>query len=71
MLKQLNIKSETVECLEIALITEEGKVFSSTYSVKENMELFNSCKSFTSDRFAFRSDNAKNGLVERKVIIRF
>ena len=64
MLKQLNIKAETAECLEIALVTEEGKCFSSTYTVKEEPELLKRCNEATKKRLVFRSDSSKNSAAD-------
>ena len=60
MLKQLNIKKEGTESLEIILISEEGKIFSSNYSVKEEQDLLELCKSSSNDRFVYRRDNSDN-----------
>ena len=56
LLKQLNIKSEAAESEEIILLTEDGKAYSSTYSVKTDEELLNICKNSDKERFASRRD---------------
>ena len=56
MLQQLNIKSQTEENTEVVLISEEGKVFSSTYSVKNDNELLELCKNSSKDKFVYRRD---------------
>ena len=56
MLQQLNIKSESEENTEIVLITEEGKTFSSTYSVKYDKELLELCQNSSKDKFVYRKD---------------
>ena len=60
MIKQMNIKAETVESLEVALVTEEGKVFSSAYTIKEDKELLELCKNSSKDRFVDRRDSNNN-----------
>ena len=65
MLKKLNIKAETINCLEVALITDTGKVFSSTYSVKEDKELLELCQN-SKDRFAYRRDSSNNSAVDTR-----
>ena len=57
MIKQLNIKAETAECLEVNLMTEDGKLFSSTYLQNEDQELLKKCQNSEKDRFVFRRDN--------------
>ena len=64
MLKQLNIKTETAECLEIVLVTDKGKIFSSAYTEKEDQELFKKCQEFTKNRFVFRNDSSKNSAAD-------
>ncbi len=59
MLKQLNIKAESAEAQEIVLVTEEGKVYTSTYTIKEDKELLESCKSAEKERFVERRDSSK------------
>ena len=65
MLKQLNIKTSTINCLESALVTSSGKIYSSNYSIKEDKELLELCKN-SSDRFAYRRDNADTNFVDSR-----
>ena len=66
MLKQLNIKSETVEMVEMLLVTEDGKTFSSNYAVKENQSLLDLCNQSSKDRFVYRKDNTDNEAVDTR-----
>ena len=65
MLTQLNIKGQTLEGIDIALITDNGKVFNSNYSVTEDKELLEQCQSL-GDRFAVRKDNTDDKTDYRK-----
>ena len=60
MLKQLNIKAQTVESIEIVLVTEEGKAYSSNYSIKDDKEILELCQNSSKDRFVYRKDDDKN-----------
>ena len=64
MLKQLNIKTESAESKEIVLVTEEGKTFSSMYTVKEDKELLELCKNSGKDKFAYRKDDNNNAAAD-------
>ena len=64
LLKQLNIKAQTGDNLEVVLLTDDGKVFSSTYAEKEDKELLELCKNSNKDRFAYRKDSDKNMLAD-------
>ncbi len=57
MLEQLNIKAETAEAVEVVLVTEDGKRFSSTYMINNDPELLEICKNSTKTRFAHRKDD--------------
>ena len=56
MLTQLNIKAQSLEGIDIALVTEDGKVFNSNYSVSDDKELIKNIKDL-GDRFVLRQDN--------------
>ncbi len=66
MLKQLNIKTETVKSVEIILLTDTGKAFSSTYAIKDNQQLLEVCKNSSRDRFAERMDDSKNSATDTR-----
>ena len=68
MLTQLNIKGQTLEGIDIALIADNGKVFNSNYSVTEDKELLGQCESL-GDRFAIRKDNLDDKTDYRKEIL--
>ncbi len=64
MLQQLNIKSESEDNIEIVLVTEEGKAFSSAYSVKDDKELLELCKNSSKDKFVYRRDDNINSATD-------
>ena len=70
MLNQLNIKAETAEAVEIILLTEDGKKFSSTYMIKDDPELLELCENSNKDKFAHRRDDSKSTAADtRKEIL--
>ncbi len=56
MLTNLNIKGQSLEGIDIALVTEDGKVYNSNYSVSEDKQLLESISNL-GDRFVLRKDN--------------
>ena len=67
--KQLNVKAEMINCIEVNLITEEGKVFSSKLTVNEKDEdIFNLCEA-SSEKFAYRRDSQGTHADARKELL--
>ncbi len=69
VLRKLNIKSESIETTEVVLITEEGKVFSSTQSIYKDTALLELCKNSPKDKFVQRIDKNKNSEVNSTLLL--
>ena len=69
MQNQLMIKAQTIDCIEVDLITDTGKVFSSRSEITEKDEdLLNLCES-SADEFAYRRDNQATHADARKELL--
>ena len=56
MLKKLNLKCQTLEGIDVSLVTDTGKVYTSNYAVTEDKELLELFEKY-GDRFVVRRDN--------------
>ena len=65
MLKKLNLKCQTLEGIDVSLITDEGKVYTSNYVVTEDKELMGFFEKY-GDRFVVRRDNTSTKLDYKK-----
>ena len=65
MLEELNIEAEIEECKELLLVTDKGKTFSSTYTIKDDQELLELLKN-SKDKFARRKDTSENIAVDAR-----
>ena len=69
VLKKLSSKSDSIETMEIVLVTEEGTVLSSTQSVSKNTELLRLCQDSPKDRFVQRIDDNRSSEVDATLIL--
>ena len=68
MLTELNIKAQTLEGVDIALVTDTGKVFSSNYSVIEDKEILDNFEKY-GNRFVIRKDNTDADIDYKKEML--
>ncbi len=69
VLKKLSSKSDSIETMEIVLVTEKGTVLSSTQSVSKNTELLRLCQDSQKDRFVQRIDDTRSPEVDATLIL--
>ncbi len=69
ILEKLNTKADSIETMEIVLVTEEGKVLSSMQSIGENKELLELCQESQEDRFVQRIDDNRSSEVDATLIL--
>ncbi len=71
MLESLNIKAQSIQCIEAALLTNEGEKYSSKYSIGNDEELLTQCQNMQKDKFVFRLDtsNIYAGGKQEKLVI--
>ncbi len=69
MIKQLSIKADIAETMEVLLVTDEGKLFSSKNTVKEDDEIFELCQNSTRDRFVSRRDSSSQDIKRDRLIL--
>ena len=71
MLESLNVKAQSIQCIEAAFLTTEGEKYSSKYSIGNDTELLKQCQDMQKDKFVFRLDtsNIYAGGKQEKLVI--
>ncbi len=71
MLENLNIKAQSIQCIEAVLLTNEGEKYSSKYSIGNDAELLKQCQNMQNDKFVFRFDtnNIYAGGRQQKLVV--